>query len=45
MQITFTGADGKQITVADPRRPASAAKVTIPSTQGPASWILIQMKA
>lgn len=44
MQITFTSADGKQITVADPRRPATAAKVSLPSTQGPASWVLIQMK-
>ena len=43
MQITFSGADGKQITVSDPRRPATAAKTSLPTTR-PVSWILIQMK-
>lgn len=44
MQITFTGADGKQITVSDPRRPATAAKTSLPAVARPASWTLIQMK-
>ena len=43
MQITFTSADGKQITVSDPRRPG-ASKTSLPPVSGPASWVLIQMK-
>ncbi len=44
MQITFTAADGKQITVSDPRRPATAAKTSLRPAQSPTSWGLIQMK-
>jgi hypothetical protein len=44
MQITFSGADGKAITVSDPRRPATAAKTSLPPARSPASWVLIQMK-
>jgi hypothetical protein len=44
MQITFTGADGKLITVTDPRRTTTAAKISLPTPRSPASWVLIQMK-
>jgi hypothetical protein len=40
MQITFTGTDGKQITVGDPRRPALAAATNLPEPKRPTSWIM-----
>jgi hypothetical protein len=39
MQITFTGLDGKEITVTDPRRAASAA-TTLPEPRRPTSWVM-----
>jgi hypothetical protein len=39
MQITFTGLDGKLITVTDPRRTTSAA-ATLPEPRQPTSWIM-----
>jgi len=40
MQITFTGIDGKEITVTDPRRAASAAAAVLPSPRRPANWMV-----
>ena len=40
MQITFTGTDGKQITVGDPRRHALAAATNLPEPRRPTSWII-----
>jgi hypothetical protein len=42
MQITFTAADGKRITVADPRREADG-DVSLPEVRDPAAWIVSQM--
>jgi hypothetical protein len=39
MQITFTGIDGKEITVTDPRRSASAAAAALPTPRRPMCWI------
>jgi hypothetical protein len=38
MQITFTGIDGKEITVTDPRRSASAAAAALPTPRRPTGW-------
>ena len=43
MQITFTGSDGKQITVSDPRQP-EAAKASLSEARRPTNWVLISWK-
>ena len=42
MQITFTAADGKRMTVTDPRREASG-DMSLPDARNPAAWIVSQM--
>jgi hypothetical protein len=45
MQITFTGADGRDITVSDPRRePGKSANIAPSQARRPTNWILISWK-
>ncbi len=50
MQITFTGPDGRPLTVADSRRdparatPGAAVTVTLPEERRPAGWIIAAMR-
>jgi hypothetical protein len=40
MQIAFTGRDGKQITVSDPRGPVALNVSNLPEPRRPTSWII-----
>ena len=43
MHISFTAADGKRITVADPRREAGE-DLSLPEERAPAAWIISQLQ-